>query len=219
METTEHVLLIMNCEKYAHKAETQKNTWLRDMTTIPYFHVIGESDLHQPYEFQYDKKRLVIHVDDDYNSLPKKVIRAYAAIRVHFPNVKYVLKTDDDQMLQTPHTNMFFESIVGMLTRNEIQHEKIHYAGNIVKVPQPYLSQYHRIHAELPTHLPILKTSYCNGRFYILSADAIDDLLEKKHSIETEYLEDYAIGYHLSNAMKTSIKHLASDVYFKDMSD
>jgi hypothetical protein len=217
METAEYILLIMNCEKYAIKAQTQKNTWLREMDTIPFFHVLGDPDLHQPYEFQYDKQRLVIQVEDDYNSLPKKVIRAYAAIRSHFPSVKYVLKTDDDQILQTPHTNMFFDTITGMLERNERQHEKIHYAGNMVRVHQPYLSQYHRVHTELPEHLPILKTTYCNGRFYLLSAEAIDELLEKKHSIEAEYLEDYAIGYHLSDAKKNTLKHLASDVYFKDM--
>ena len=97
------------------------------------------------------------------------------------------------------------------------QNEKIHYAGNIVNVNQPYLSKYHEVHSELPDYLPIQKTKYCNGRFYVVSDEAVDDLLKKKHYIDLEFLEDYAIGYHLSDELKKTIKHLASDMYFKDM--
>lgn len=215
--TYDCVLLIMNCNKYSIKAETQKNTWLRDMNYLPFFHVIGDPDLHYEYEFRYETNKLIICVDDDYKSLPKKVIRAYEAIRKHFPSIKYILKTDDDQILQPTNANKFFETIRKMLFKSIEQNEKIHYAGNIVNVNQPYLSKYHEIHSELPEHLPIQKTKYCNGRFYIVSDEAVDDLLKKRHYIDLEFLEDYAIGYHLSDEFKKTIKHLASEMYFKDM--
>ena len=47
---TDCILLIMNCQKYALKAESQKNTWLREMNYLPFFHVIGDPDLHYDYE-------------------------------------------------------------------------------------------------------------------------------------------------------------------------
>ena len=84
---TDCTLLIMNCQKYALKAESQKNTWLREMNYLPFFHVIGDPDLHYDYEFRYDKNQLIVCVDDDYQCLPKKVIRAYEAIRKHFPSI------------------------------------------------------------------------------------------------------------------------------------
>ena len=60
-------------------------------------------------------------------------------------------------------------------------------------------------------------TKYCSGRFYILSKDAISSLLKKRHYIEKEYLEDYAIGRHLDDRFKVNIKQLASNVFFKDL--
>ena len=42
--TNNYILLIMNCEKYAHKRENQKATWLKYLpNTIQYFHVIGRN--------------------------------------------------------------------------------------------------------------------------------------------------------------------------------
>ena len=103
-----------------------------------------------------------------------------------------------------------------MLKKAEMESFKIHYSGKIVNVDQAYLSQYHRIHPELPMDLPILPTKYCSGRFYILSIEAIEDLLKKKNYIEKEFLEDYAIGYYLDDNYKSNIKHLPTDLFFKD---
>ena len=121
---TDCILLIMNCQKYALKAESQKNTWLRDMNYLPFFHVIGDPALHYDYEFRDETNKLIVCVDDDYQSLPKKVIRAYEAIRKHFPSIKYIFKTDDDQILQPENANKFFETIRKMLFRSIEQNEK-----------------------------------------------------------------------------------------------
>jgi hypothetical protein len=92
-----------------------------------------------------------------------------------------------------------------------------HYGGYIVDVAKPYLSQYHKIHPELPQHLPILQTKYCSGRFYFLSKIAISNLVNKSELIGKEYLEDYAVGYYLDAFFKTNILSIATNKFFTDI--
>jgi hypothetical protein len=205
----EYIMLIMNCKKYVKKAKFQKMTWLPLIPSfLIYYHVIGDPELELEYKFDNENNILWVKVDDDYNSLPKKVIRAYKAVNETF-NFKYVFKTDDDQILVN---NKFFD-IIKSITNTS----KIHYGGYIVDVKQNYLSQYHKIHPELPSHLPILQTKYCSGRFYFLSNQAIKNLISKESFIEKEYLEDYAIGYYLDSYYKSNIINIATNKYFTDI--
>jgi len=209
------LLLIMNCVKYEYKAAKQRETWLKGLE-IPYYHVLGNLELEENYQIDYQKRILWVKTPDDYNSLPKKVLSAYAAVQHSFPDIQYIFKTDDDQLLQSNNPNKFFDNVNKMLERR-MQTTKIHYAGNIVDVPKAYLSQYYRIHPELPKELPVYVTKYCSGRFYILSMEAIVYLISKRDLIFQEYLEDYAIGLHLHNRYKNPMLHLDTDILFKDM--
>ena len=165
-------------------------------------------------EFHFDNDNdnniLYVKVADDYNSLPKKVIAAYNAINKTF-NFKYLFKTDDDQILVN---NKFFAMLSGLI---QTKQPKTHYGGYIVDVKQPYLSEYHRIHPELPQRLPLYITKYCSGRFYFLSSEAIQDLLSKRERIEQEFLEDYAIGFNLHPKYKQDILLIATNKYFTDI--
>ena len=209
------LLLIMNCVKYEYKAAKQRESWLKGLQ-IPYYHVLGNPELEANYQFIDQERILWVKTPDDYNSLPKKVLSAYAAVQQSFPAVQYIFKTDDDQMLQSNNPNKFFDNVNQMLKRR-MQTAKIHYAGNIVDVPKAYLSQYYRIHPELPKELPVYVTKYCSGRFYILSMEAIAYLITKRELIFQEYLEDYAMGMHLHNRYKNPMLHLDTDIFFKDM--
>ncbi len=207
----EFIMLIMNCKKYAKKATFQKMTWL---PTIPfylkYYHVIGDETLETEFKFDDENCILWLKVADDYNSLPKKVIKAYEVIYDTF-QFKYMFKTDDDQILVKPD---FFDILKSLITTIV---PPPHYGGYIVDVKQPYLSQYNRIHPELPNHLPLYVTKYCSGRFYFLSRSAISSLINKKDKIVTEYLEDYAIGLNLDAVFKMNILLLATNKYFTDI--
>ena len=205
------ILLIMNCKKYADKASLQKTTWLRNIPSrLKYYHVIGDDELVDSFKFDEENNVLRLKVGDDYNSLPKKVIFAYQAIYDTY-KFAYIFKTDDDQMLVNVR---FFDVVINLIADKS---PPIHYGGNVVDVPQAYLSQYHRIHPELPLYLPVLKTKYCSGRFYFLSKEAIDNLLSKRELICKEFLEDYAIGYNLPECFKENMLKICTDNSFKDM--
>ena len=204
------ILLIMNCKKYVKKALYQKITWLKSFNQLKYYHVIGNELLTTDFFFDNKEHILWLKVSDDYNSLPQKVIKSYEAVNKTF-NYQYIFKTDDDQILVNP---AFFNIITNILTKSITP---IHYGGYIVDVKENYLSQYNKIHPELPNMLPILKTKYCSGRFYFLSRDAILYLLTKKYNIYREFLEDYAIGYHLDDKFKTNILMLQTNKFFTDI--
>ena len=206
----EYIMLIMNCKKYVKKAEVQKMTWLPKIPSyLQFYHVIGEPELDTKYKFDNENRILLVKVKDDYNSLPKKVIRAYEAVYETF-DFKYIFKTDDDQIL----VNEKFLDVVKGITSGS---KKTHYGGYIVDVKQNYLSQYYKIHPELPEHLPILQTKYCNGRFYFLSKQSVSNVVSKKEFIENEYLEDYAIGFNLDQYYKLNITNLATNKFFIDI--
>jgi hypothetical protein len=211
MEKQDFILLIMNCKKYEKKAQFQKRTWLPKIPAfLKYFHVIGEQELETEYKFDNENNILYVKTCDDYNSLPDKVITSYNAIYETF-NFKYLFKTDDDQILVNPK---FFDMVLGLIQKTI---PTLHYGGYVVDVPLPYLSQYYKIHPELPRHLPILQTKYCSGRFYFLSKPAISNLLSKRERINKEFLEDYAIGYNLDSYYKANILNLATNKFFTDI--
>ena len=206
-----YILLIMNCQKYRHKALIQKGSWLQTIPdNIHYYHVIGNDDLTSDFLFDDEERILWVKTKDDYISLPSKVIAAFGAIRQTF-KFKYIFKTDDDQELTN---EKFFDTIVGVLNTQKL---KPHYGGQIVDVQIPYLSQYFLLHPELPQDMIIQKTQYCSGRFYFLSSEALSNLISKKESIEAEYLEDYAVGLYLNPIFKKSVFSVASDTIFKDI--
>lgn len=209
MKSQDTILLIMSCIKYKEKAQHQKQTWLKQIpSNLIYFHVIGDLSLEKEYMFDDMNNILWVRTPDDYISLPKKVITAYHAVMCEY-NFKLIFKTDDDQILVKPH----FLGILPTL----IERKTSHYGGFIVKIDKPYLSQYHHLHPELPQFIPILKTKYCSGRFYFLSNDAINDLLSKRSLIEKECLEDYAIGYNLSEKYKENMLSVLTNTFFKDI--
>ena len=209
----EFIMLIMNCKKYIKKALYQKMTWLKQIPScLKYYHVIGDESLDAEFRFDNENNVLYVKVADDYNSLPKKVIRAFSAINQTF-NFKYLFKTDDDQMLTNPK---FFDMITGLVSAKQPQ---THYGGYIVELKQPSCSKYHLIHSELPPNLPLCATKYCSGRFYFLSSEATKDLISKKDNVEKEYFEDYAIGFNLHERFKQDMLLIATNKYFIDIEE
>lgn len=206
------ILLIMNCVKYRYKAEIQNNGWLRNLpSNLTYFHVLADPDSIEPFYFDWVGKILWVKTKDDYNSLPHKVITAYEAIEKTF-DYKYIFKTDDDQIL---NNDTFFPMIMNLV---KVKEPKVHYGGYIVDVPFRHVSKYYLVHPELPENLVVEKIKYCNGRFYLLSKEAVFDLISKKEDIQKQHLEDYSVGLFLDKMYKNNILHIDSKKYFEDES-
>jgi len=222
LKVNDYILLIFNCIKYRDKALKQKQTWLTEIQklknkdNIIYFHVIGNPRMRQDFLFDNEQQILWIKVEDDYNSLPKKVIQAYEAVTKMY-KFKYIFKTDDDQMLSPVS---FLDTLITVLNNNysnPVSTNRVHYGGYVVDVKQDHISQYYKLHPELPQDLLVKRTHYCSGRFYLLSHDVVGALLLKKEAISSEFLEDYAIGFHMPvNGFKNKIMNINTSMFFKD---
>jgi hypothetical protein len=228
MINQDFILLIFNCEKYRYKALKQKETWLQQLPpSIIYYHVLGrkqdqdqesnEKNKNKDYVINEQERVLYVNTEDDYNSLPKKVIAAYKAINDIF-KFKYIFKTDDDQNVSNIR---FFNILMNVLSDtkniNAKSNTKSHYGGHIVDIKKPELSNYYRIHPELPKNLVLDATRYCSGRFYFLSFEAVQKLIERESNIRAEYFEDYAIGYNLPFNLKNNMMRLDTGKYFNDI--
>jgi hypothetical protein len=241
------ILLILNCEKYRHKAEKQKETWLkaiRENKDMDYFHIIGSKEkcaaTSKKHLFDNDNRILYTATNDDYLSLPDKIITAMNAINETY-HYKYIFKTDDDQNVIQPS---FFKTIMQILSIPSKGSEPngagsagsanasnasngsadasgvkgvspYHYGGFKISVPDHY-STYYTVHNELPRKLFLKATEYCNGRFYLLSKEAVENLLKKKEDISKHIIEDHAIGLYLDSQYKQKCLGLKTDNYFKD---
>jgi len=207
----EVILLIMNCKKYEWKANVQRTTWLKTIPNfIKYYHVIGNEELETNFDFSNDDNILYVKTPDDYNSLPNKVISSFKAVNDTF-SYKYIFKTDDDQTLINSN---FFDVLYNLLN---VQKPQIHYGGHIIEITMPFISEYYKIHPELPNNIHIKTTKYCNGRFYFLSHKVIQNLLSKREDICKEFLEDYAIGYYMHIFFKNNMLKLDTNKSFVDI--
>ena len=207
------VFLIMNCYKYQQKAQIQKASWLKDFPdNIYYYHVLGDiqkcNEENSEYIFDNNQQILYVKTEDDYNSLPHKVISSFEAVHKEF-NYSYIFKTDDDQMLMD---KSLLYKLPGYLNENTYHH----YGGFIMKIEE-HNSQYYQVHNCLPQDIILKKCSYSNGRFYFLSREAVENLLPKKEEISTHYIEDHAIGYYLDEMYKEKMLFIHSNKIFKDI--
>lgn len=208
---TPYILLILNCEKYRHKAEKQRQTWLKNIPkNMAYFHIIGSKEkcasVSQEYIIDHENHMLYTSTNDDYLSLPDKIITAINAINDTY-EYEYIFKTDDDQDLIQPS---FFKTIISLLNPS-----KYHYGGFRLSVPDHY-STYYTVHNELPKQLFLKATEYCNGRFYLLSKEAVENLLKNKQEISKHIIEDHAIGLYLEREISQKCLVINTSKYFKD---
>lgn len=204
-----YILLILNCYKYIDKANKQREGWLKNLNNdIIYFHIIGDSIKCNSHEYIFDFSNNILYTNtkDDYLSLPHKVITALKAINCTY-EYEYIFKTDDDQNLVNCN---FFSILINLLKGKEYN-----YGGYMINVNDHY-STYYTVHNELPKKLFLKGTSYCNGRFYLLSKKAVEYLLPKYNLISQHIIEDHAIGLYLDDNIKKPILIINSNKYFID---
>ena len=177
-------LMILNCKKYTHKSQKQRDTWLKNIS-MPWFHIIGNPDLET--EFEEDKINKIIYVKckDTYEALSDKTTLGLYAIFKIIPNVEYILKTDDDM----EYCN--FLQLKNLL----LNIEKYDYGGEVARITGPYTSYHHYPNVEDEYKIPATMEigTYCSGTFYFLSRRAALKVIDLKDRPK-HIFEDYHVG-------------------------
>jgi hypothetical protein len=178
------ILIILNCKKYAHKRQTQIDTWLKQIQ-IPYYHIIGDNDLENEYLLDQSNNVLYVKCKDTYEALPQKTYLAVNACLTLFPDLQYLLKTDDDMKCNIDNFNIVLTLIRGFDYGGEV----IHCVEHMSDYHYPYVS------ADFRKLIHMKDIHYCPGRFYFLSKKACSIVQHEKEWIYSAMFEDYAIGH------------------------
>ena len=202
-----YVIIILNCNipKHLHTANIQRNTWLKNEPN--YYHIIGDPSKCGDNKYIIDQPNKMIYTNtgDDYNSLPAKVITAFLAVQETM-DVDYIFKTDDNQMLQKPYE---IKGLCKLLNKN------IDYGGLVVKM-NTHVSGLFTTHPEFPKNIILEGCAYCTGPFYILSNNALNNVLEKYEDICKRVVEDHAIGFYLEPKYSKNVFAFDTRKIFKE---
>lgn len=182
--------MILNCQKYFHKRNIQRSTWLQNFTIMPFFHIVGDPTLQTDFLFDNENHVITVNTPDDYISLPKKTYMAIKAIREHYPDIQYILKTDDDVTCHLPE-----------LLKNLEQIPQYDYGGFVRKIHMNMWSQHHYHSSNDREEKLVLACEYCSGPFYFLSQRAMDCILTRKEDFWTYVYEDNVVGYVLEKEL------------------
>lgn len=191
--------LFLSCEKYKHKREKSR----KNNIPYKYRYFIGNDKITQEVEDDV----VVLDCKDNYESLTKKTIGAIKWTIENFPDIEFIIKTDDDVVID----NTKFEILM-----DKIREKKADYCGSLYK--GGYLSSHHigkcedRYLNKTQAYVPNIK--YCMGGAYILSNKAAK-IIASFEEYENYYsiYEDATIGNILnSNKIKPTelinIKHI-----------
>ena len=179
-----YLFIIYSCKKNLENANKQYNYLLaKGLVGYKIFIIYGD-DLGSR-EFRISDKYLILNVADDYYSLNKKTIALLNVVNKLFPNIKGMLKCDDDIIPNINHLNNFISS------------EKIktieycgYYLNNKAKCTYFFYNN-----PTMPTTLPIVQ--YCGGPLYYLSKKSIN-IFKNTNDIIMHIAEDVMVGVTLN---------------------
>jgi hypothetical protein len=180
------VIGIISCLKNQDKMNSIRETWVKKLKEekIPYFFVIGDPDLKKA---MLKDDILSIPIEDNYESLPKKVALLYEYLFDHTA-YDFVYKIDDDCYLNVdalPKTTFW----------------KYDYLGEVIGLDSSgILPDWHYGKCEEPRlnstpYWGKYEGSWCGGGYgYFLSRKAMGIIKNNKKYLFEELYEDKAVG-------------------------
>ena len=182
------------------------------LNNIDFYYLIGDKEKFKNLkkDYLFDKKFIYTNTNDDYLSLPHKVI---VGMKAAYENLKfdYLLKTDDDQRFVGPLN--FFE-----ILDKKINETSPDYLGFKITCKEHKTNNWMH-HKEVPReYLVGDDIVWSNGRFYGLSKRNLQYLLENKFDlIKKELLEDWAIAKYQKLEYRNNFLSIQTDKIFIDM--
>lgn len=187
-------IIICCCQKYYKNYKKCSKRWAdvrHNNPSVKFFYLFGT-----PGKTKYYSKtsKLKLNVEDDYESLPKKIYSAVHYIIENHPEIKGIFKTDDDIEFYDCH---------GLVSELEsLSNSGKDYAGIVVDICGSSMIQASRLtkfnnlnNNNVYSHDQAM---YCHGAGYYISKLAAKHICENKNFIYKRYLEDVTIGHILN---------------------
>lgn len=163
-----HVLIgILSCQKNAYLHKHLKKTWIRDIpaTTARALFLVGEKGTRERIE----NETLYLDCQDDYASLPQKVIRFLQFANKHL-TYDYIFKCDDDTYVSKKTWEVSLEG-VSFVTGRLLSYQPDVYKRWLALKSQTWNDAFTDFLTGL-SHFP------CGGEGYFLSYQAVRVILQ-----------------------------------------
>ena len=195
-------IIIVSCQKNKQKIDLIKRTWLKNARLYEYYFIIGVPNLEDEYKIEGDI--LYIRCSDDYLGLPEKMMKTYRYFSLHRPDVKGVLKIDDDNYINIKHFPVFMKQCIdaniNYMGNSLCCISKKEYDANEKKRMIAYntLTSYmsNKVEDFSEQYVPEISGRWYNGGHgYYLSKKAMDIITEHfSQTILTEIYEDKMVA-------------------------
>lgn len=203
-------ILVCCCYKYYKQYEYISKKWNKiDDNNIKIFYLFGNEKIKNSY---YDSKTniLLLKVNDNYESLPKKIYLAIRYILEKYPEINGIYKTDDDIVYQKIDILI---KIIKYCYNNDIN-----YSGLIIdNIDRDKISDRRirkRFENKKINNIYHSDAIYCYGAGYYLSKTSMKIIKEHQIYIYKQYLEDVSIGHILN---KYNIYPIRMNLKFKEI--
>jgi hypothetical protein len=191
-----NLILIYSCEKNKRKQELLYNLLDKKINDCNVFIIFGNPNLDK--EYKVTEKIIYLKCGDKYEHLSQKTLSMMCMIEKVFPNVKYIMKCDDDIIPNIQRINEHFL----YMKENEID-----YMGRKGDVLKDCYTQNHynkctkgTIMLDQNYNVPKIthKCSFCFGPLYYLSMKSLKTINKMNINVNTFFYEDVMVGYHLN---------------------
>jgi len=181
----DYVFIIYSCKKNLNKAKLLYNILHNQININNIYICIGDPNVKSSF---LGSTILTLKCPDTYEKLADKTIELFSFLSKEFPNLKGVIKCDDDIYPNKKYINNLLN---GCIQKNK------DYAGFYIRNYEQFM-RVNKSEKELVTEVYLKEPGicYCGGPIYFLSKKAID-------IFNANYIyhiaEDYMVGYSLHN--------------------
>ena len=182
MDYQDYIFIIYSCKKNLNKAKILYNILHNQIDLNNIYICIGDPNIKQPI---LGSTILTLKAQDTYEGLSDKTIQLFSFLSKEFPNLKGVIKCDDDIYPNKKFINNMMSSIIK---------ENKDYAGFYIQNREQYMKMTKSSDKSLNGHYSKEPCCYCGGPMYYLSRKAID-IFNKNYIYHIA--EDYMVGHTL----------------------
>ncbi|CAD5222981.1 unnamed protein product [Bursaphelenchus okinawaensis] len=204
------LVIVISAPKYFEKRQKVRDTWMYDKNpaNILVRFIIGDTTDKEISEKLLKEQRQYKDIirykfADSYNLLPIKVHASFSYYNKYCPEAKYLLKTDDDTIIELTRLNFFIESIYNEMYK---RHNQL-FVCNRFRKAKPFRNKQSKYFIEPKLYNESVYLDFCQGCSYVVTREAVPALLSLTPLVNYIKLEDVQYGGVIRNKTDISIVH------------
>lgn len=200
------MILLLSCVQNSWKWKHIQDNWLNP-SNIPYVILVGNPNIpRSSYKYDASSNILQIGCEDNYDEIVHKIAYGISAVVKLFDPL-YILKIDDDVIINVPLLHAFMQSNITLFDDVNINNHRyenndnILYGGFVVNITKSRLCSFASDKYVFPKNKSPIKINpvvYCGGPIYYLKKPAIN-ILSQVMDPDSMVYEDINVGNTLGN--------------------